>query len=157
MNPRGPAPGGPKPLRQEDVKFIAVHCSATPPSQNIGLKEIDRMHRLRGFLSCGYHYIVRRDGSIETGRPLDARGAHVEDFNDCAIGICLIGGVDASKQMRPEANFTEPQLSALRTLIDSLMATYAGASVRGHRDFPGVTKACPSFDVQHWLTTHTVK
>jgi N-acetylmuramoyl-L-alanine amidase len=155
VNPRGPAPGGPKPLRQEDVKFIAVHCSATPPSQDIGFKEIDRMHRLRGFLYCGYHYIIRRDGSIETGRTLTQRGSHVEDFNDCSIGVCLVGGVDT--KLKPAANFTDSQLDSLRGVVQTLQDLFPGAVVQGHRDFPNVAKACPSFDVRHWLSTKTLK
>lgn len=146
---------GPKPLNPEDVKFIAVHCSATPADRDIGAKEIDRMHRDRGFLSIGYHFIVRRDGSVEGGRPLNARGAHVEDYNHCSIGVCLIGGVDS--KLKPEANFTQAQLWTLKTLVESLQGTFPGAVVQGHRDFPRVAKACPSFDVRHWLATGTVK
>jgi N-acetylmuramoyl-L-alanine amidase len=154
---RGKAPSGPLPLRHEDVKFIAIHCSATAPSVDVGLAEIDRWHRLRGWSSCGYHFIVRRDGRIEEGRKLTERGAHVEDHNWESIGICLIGGVDATKLQRPQANFTQPQMGTLRDLVALLSKTFPGAVVQGHRDFPHVAKACPSFDVRHWLKTGTIK
>lgn len=144
---------GPLPLAPSDVKFIAVHCSATPPSMDIGAKELDRMHRLRGFLSIGYHFVVRRDGTVEEGRPLNRRGAHVEDWNHCSIGVCLVGGIDASKKQKPEANFTEPQMVALSALLVKLSKQFPGAHIQGHRDFPNVAKACPSFSVGHWLET----
>jgi N-acetylmuramoyl-L-alanine amidase len=147
---------GPLPLKPEDVKYIAIHCSATPPAMDIGVPELDRMHRQRGFLSIGYHYVVRRDGTIQDGRPVTQRGAHVEDFNHCSIGICLVGGVDASKQMKPQANFTEDQLGSLKVLLGLLAKTYPTATVQGHRDFPHVAKACPSFNVRHWLDTNEV-
>jgi N-acetylmuramoyl-L-alanine amidase len=40
-------------------------------------------------------------------------------------------------------------------LIVSLTEKYKGASVLGHRDFPNVAKACPSFDVKTWLANYT--
>ena len=146
---------GPKPLLPEDVKFIAVHCSATPPSRDIGVKELDRMHRERGFRCIGYHFVVRRDGAVEGGRPLNQPGAHVEDFNHCSIGVCLVGGVD--DKLKPEANFTEKQMAALDALLYGLEHDFPNAVVQGHRDFPNVAKACPSFDVKHWRNTNTIK
>ena len=152
---RGPAPSGIKPLLAADVKYLVVHCSATPPNQDLGVKDIDRMHRLRGFLKVGYHFIVRRDGRLEAGRDCTERGAHVEDWNHCSIGICLIGGVDS--KLKPEANFTSDQYLTLKNLLATLADTYPGAAVQGHRDFPHVAKACPSFDVKTWITTGTIK
>jgi len=150
---RGAAPSGPLPLKPEDVAFIAIHCSASPPSQDIGVAEIDRMHRLRGFLSCGYHYVIRRDGTVEDGRALNQRGAHVEGFNHCSIGICLVGGVSQADVRKPEANFTADQMAALKSLLIDLWADFPSAHAQGHRDFPNVAKACPSFDVAAWLRT----
>jgi N-acetylmuramoyl-L-alanine amidase len=146
---------GPKPLLPEDVKFIAVHCSATPASRDIGVKELDRMHRERGFRCIGYHYVIRRDGTVESGRPCNQPGAHVEDWNHCSIGVCLVGGVN--DKLKPEANFTPNQLGVLKSLLLRLASQYPKAIVQGHRDFPKVAKACPSFDIRHWLATDEVR
>ena len=145
--------GGLKPLAPEDVKYIAIHCSATHPGMDIGVTELDRMHRNRGFLKIGYHFVVRRNGQIEIGRPITERGAHVEDFNHCSIGICMVGGVDASKRMKPENNFTKAQFDSLGVLVSQLQLQFPKATVQGHRDFPNVAKACPSFDVKDWLAS----
>ena len=144
---------GIKPLAPEDVKFIAIHCSATNVSQDVGAAEIDRWHRNRGFLKIGYHFVIRRNGQLEIGRPITERGAHVEDFNHCSIGICMVGGVDMSKQMKPENNFTKNQFDTLKKLVESLKTQFPDAVVQGHRDFPDVAKACPSFSVADWLET----
>lgn len=139
-----------KQLDPAAVQYLAVHCSATPPSMDIGVNEIDRWHRAKGFLKVGYHFVVRRDGTVEFGRsPLEV-GAHIEGFNSESIGICLVGGVDGSKQQKPEDNFTTDQKESLKLLLQALKATYPGAVIQGHRDFPGVSKACPSFDVRAW-------
>lgn len=154
---RGAAPSGIKPLVPAEVKFIAVHCSATGPAQDVGVADIDRWHRLRGFTKVGYHFVIRRDGSVETGRPLTERGAHVVDFNHNSVGICMVGGVDGTKAMKPQANFTPAQFASLTQLLARLTPQFPSATIQGHRDFPGVAKACPSFDVRHWLKTGTVK
>lgn len=135
-------------LRPEDVEFLAVHCAATKPSQDIGVKDIDRWHRNQGYLKVGYHFVIRRDGRVEEGRPLTERGAHVEGFNHCSVGICLVGGVDEAG--KPANNFTPEQLSSLRNLLVQLAKAYPQAVVQGHRDFPNVKKACPSFDAKGW-------
>ena len=142
---------GPTPLKPEDVKYLVVHCSATPPNRDIGRVELDRMHRDRGFVCIGYHKVIRRDGTVEDGRPLTQRGAHVEDWNHCSIGICLVGGVDS--KLKPEANFTESQMASLDVLLEQLRKQFPNAVTQGHRDFPNVNKACPSFNVKHWVET----
>lgn len=132
----------------EDVQYLAVHCSATSPAADIGAKEIDRWHRDRGWLMIGYHFVIRRNGHAEEGRPIDTPGAHVEGYNHCSIGICMVGGVDADGQ--PENNFTDDQFAELAVLLISLKAKFPKAVIQGHRDFPHVAKACPSFDVRAW-------
>jgi N-acetyl-anhydromuramyl-L-alanine amidase AmpD len=137
------------PLNKAAVRFIVVHCSATPPDADIGADEIRRWHvEDNGWSDIGYHYVIRRAGVIEHGRSLDYQGAHVRGYNHESVGICLVGGV--SKDGQPDANFTAAQYGSLESLISLLLPRFPGAAVRGHRDFPGVTKACPSFDAAAW-------
>jgi N-acetylmuramoyl-L-alanine amidase len=130
-------------------EYIAIHCSATKPSQDIGATEITQWHKANGWKTIGYHKVIRRDGVIEDGRPLTEPGAHVQGFNHCSIGICMVGGVD--EKGNPENNFTQSQWDSLYGLVRSLLDEHPKAKVQGHRDFPNVNKACPSFDVKAWL------
>lgn len=138
-----------KKMLPEHVKYLVVHCAATPPSADIGAKDIDRWHREQGYFSIGYHYVIRRDGTLEFGRPTDQPGAHARGYNQMSIGICLAGGVAADRKT-PENNFTKEQFSTLETLLRSLRKTYTKAEVIGHGQLPGVAKACPSFDARGW-------
>lgn len=131
------------------IDSIAVHCAYTPPNMDIGAATIDRWHKDRGFTGIGYHFVIRRNGSMEQGRPLRQPGAHVQGHNARSIGICLIGGKAAQADL-PEMNFTNDQFAALRCLLEHLTAHFPQAAVMGHRDYPGVTKACPCFDVASW-------
>ena len=135
--------------KRSSTQYVAVHCSATQPSQDIGLNEIRQWHRQRGWVDVGYHFIIRRSGLVETGRPIDAVGAHVEGFNSNSVGVCLVGGIDSKG--RAEDNFTPAQYAALAELLRDLRKQYPGAVVQGHRDFPRVKKDCPCFDVRKWI------
>ena len=137
-------------LNAAKVEYLAVHCSASPPDMDIGVPEITRWHRARGFITIGYHFVIRRNGVLEKGRPIDEMGAHVEGYNHCSVGICLVGGVN--KKGEPEDNFTPDQMHTLALLLDDLRHhQFPKARIQGHRDFPNVHKACPSFDVREWL------
>ena len=128
---------------------IVVHCSATSPEQDIGRSEIDQWHKARGWDGIGYHFIIRRDGTLERGREATKVGAHARGYNRRAIGICLIGGVDEAG--KPSANFTGAQWAMLERLLAALKLVWPAAEVIGHNEVSA--KACPSFEVQAWLST----
>lgn len=131
------------------TEYIAIHCSATPPSMDIGVDEIRQMHLKRGFKDIGYNRVIRRSGEWEQGRDDDAVGAHVEGYNSISIGVCLVGGVDAHN--KAEDNFTIEQMDTLKQIVLELIEKYPNAIVQGHRDFPDVHKDCPCFDVTEWM------
>ena len=136
--------------KRSKTKYIVVHCSATVNSPDFDWKTIDRMHRQRSWICIGYHYVIRTDGTIEEGRPMDSIGAHVKGYNDESIGICLIGGVD--NKGNPIDNFTKAQKDSLFKLCQWLQTevyTDENPQVLGHRDL-GANKACPCFDVIPW-------
>jgi len=136
------------PRKSTDALF--VHCSATKPTMDIGVREIRQWHKEQGWLDVGYHFVIRRDGTVEEGRNIDAVGSHVKDHNHNSVGICLVGGVDSSNKFT--ANFTPSQMHSLRTLLDDLKVKYPNASIRAHHDV--APKACPSFDLKRWLNTN---
>lgn len=130
------------------INQLFVHCSATKPTQDIGAKEIREWHvKGNGWKDIGYHFVIRRNGVVEDGRPVEQVGAHVAGHNANSIGICLVGGIDVSG--KPEANFTPEQWKALPRLLRVLKAHYPKATIHGHNEY--AAKACPSFDVQKWL------
>lgn len=124
-----------------EINKIIVHCSATKPDQDFGVEDIRKWHKNQGWSDVGYHYIVRLDGSIEKGRPLEKIGAHVKGHNADSIGICYIGGID--KNGKPADTRTEAQKKTLDMLLTDLSIHFL-APVSGHNDYTN-TKACPSF------------
>jgi N-acetyl-anhydromuramyl-L-alanine amidase AmpD len=143
-------------MTANDVKYIVIHCSATKPTIDVGAVEIDQWHKAKGWAGIGYHFVIRRNGTIEPGRPLDQshtpgwqimQGAHVAGWNSQSVGICLIGGID--DKGKPASNYTDEQWETLRYLVEVLRRIFPRAKAIGHTDLdPG--KACPCFDVGEW-------
>lgn len=138
-------------MSRKSTDYIIIHCAYTPPSMDIGAKEIDRWHRARGWLSIGYHYVIRRDGTVETGRSEHDAGAHAKGYNQKSIGICLIGGKAEDKDI-DETNFTDAQWAELEGTVACLLEKYPNAKVIGHSEVS--SKTCPTFDVQAWFKEH---
>lgn len=128
------------------INEIIIHCSATPEGKDYTVEQIRQWHKQRGFSDIGYHYVIYRDGSIHSGRPIEKIGAHCLKHNAHSIGVCYIGGV-AKDGKTPKDTRTDAQKESLIKLIKELKAKYPKATVHGHREY--ANKACPSFDVKN--------
>ena len=145
-----PYPGLPPLKKRSATHTIFVHAADTPPGMDIGVRDIHRWHVVDNHWSAaGYHFVIRRDGTVEGGRPHDTVGAHVASRNSDSIGICLVGGKGKFSGEDPYFHYTEAQIMSLVVTIRSLMEIYPNVNVLGHRDAdPG--KQCPSFDAKAW-------
>ena len=133
------------------ITLIVVHCSAVRPDQSSSAAQIDSWHRKERHwkLGIGYHYVVRRDGTIEPGRPEEQIGAHCLNHNAHSIGVCYEGGLDIRGQ--PADTRTAEQKQAMRQLLEELHGRYPRAIIVGHHDLnPG--KNCPCYDVAREYT-----
>lgn len=125
------------------IKRIVVHCTDSDDSLDIGFREIDQWHKERGWLSksgisCGYHYIIRRDGSIEKGRQDWENGAHVKGHNKTSIGVVWVG----------RNQIADKQYQALMKLLRGLMKQYSVdiEDVLGHTELDHL-KTCPNLNM----------
>ncbi len=148
------------------IDLIVLHCSDTRPSQDFTLEKLAASHRARGFGKYpGYHFYVRRDGTLYYCRPLSIAGCHVKGYNANSIGVCyegghreneivLSGGEKEKGKMKNlpvskyEDNRTAEQQVTLHELLSTLHELFPEARIVGHRDLPGVAKACPCFDAE---------
>ena len=134
------------------IKHIVVHCTATPPETTI--ESIKRYWKQNlGWNNPGYHYIIKRDGEIVSLHPENLVSNGVKDYNKNSIHISYIGGIDCKGNSID--NRTPAQIHSMFNKLVELGEKYPIATILGHRDFPGVTKQCPSFDVRKWLKDYT--
>lgn len=141
------------------IGFITIHCAATPRGRDVKAAEISAMDVARADLGnqVAYHYVIELDGhTVQTLRH-DQKGAHTGGHNTGNLGICYVGGVEGDKAMTPADTRTDAQKAAMLALVRTLRTQYPNARILGHRDWAGVKKACPSFDVRSWLAGEGIK
>lgn len=131
---------------KRQIKYIVVHCTATKEGRDFNANDIDTWHKHQGWKGIGYNYVIKLDGSVELGRDVDKIPAQVKGYNSHAIGVVYVGGEDAKGN--PKDTRTTAQKASLLKLLKNLRKLYPMAKILGHRDFPNVRKACPSFDAK---------
>ena len=122
---------------------VIVHTTDTPPSMNIGVEEIREWHIERGFNGIGYHYVIRKNGTIEKGRDENMVGAHCKGRNWESIGIACVGG------WKGEDDRTDAQRTSLHTLCKKLYDKYS-LEFNSHSEFS--KKSCPNYDAKSELS-----
>ena len=131
------------------VTHLTIHCAATPEGRFVSHDQINSWDKAK-FGQISYHWIVELDGMMQRSLQDDQLGAHAGGHNHGNIGVCYVGGMDKDMHAAKDTR-TQVQKKSLLTLVRTYKARYPGIIIRGHRDWPGVTKACPSFDVAAWL------
>jgi N-acetylmuramoyl-L-alanine amidase len=94
----------------------------------------------------GYHFIIKADGEIVQLLDIATPSNGVAGYNSQIINVCYIGGVDTHGL--PKDTRTEAQKESLITCLTRLKKLFPSATIQGHRNFPKVNKACPSFDAK---------
>ena len=128
------------------IKYLAVHCTATSQKTSISAIQSYWKNQL-GWKMPGYHFIVMPDGEIVSLLPIEQVSNGVAGFNSVLINIAYLGGVDAKNV--PQDTRTPQQKASLLKLLKELKQKFPTAIIQGHRDFPNVKKACPSFDAKN--------
>lgn len=128
-----------------NIKYIVIHCTAGPQNQSTENIKAYWKNSL-GWKNVGYHILVNADGSYERLADDSVVTNGVANFNSNSIHISYKGGVD--DKGKPKDTRTEAQKKTILTLVRHFRAKYPKAIIQGHKDFPKVTKACPSFDAK---------
>lgn len=128
------------------IKYLTIHCAATPEGRNVKADEINAWDRVK-FGQKSYHRIIELDGTVVLNLGDEVIGAHVGEHNTGNIGVCYVGGMDEHMSKAKDTR-TPAQREALTDLVHWYRVKYPGIIVRGHRDWPGVKKDCPSFEVK---------
>ena len=128
-----------------NINYIAIHCTATQPEASIASIQNYWKNNL-GWKNPGYHYIIDRFGNVVNLLPIELVSNGVQGYNSQTINISYVGGID--KSGKPKDTRTEAQKQSILKLLKELRVKFPKAKIQGHRDFPNVKKACPSFDAK---------
>ncbi|RXI73901.1 peptidoglycan recognition protein family protein [Clostridium tetani] len=111
-------------------KIILHHAAAT----NCSIEDIHTWHLHNGWSGCGYHYFIRKNGSIYKGRPENSLGAHCINYNSISIGICVEGNYMVEHMPLAQKN-------SLIELIKYLCGKYGIKEIYGHGELNSTN--CP--------------
>ena len=117
----------------EKIKRIILHHSGVTVLQTV--ETIHNYHKnTNGWAGIGYHFYVRKDGSIYKGRDVEFVGAHASGSNSDSIGICFEGNFN-------EETMNDAQKQAGKELVAYLKNKYNINTVQAHRDV--CATSCP--------------
>ena len=141
-----------------EVTEIIVHWTETPTNKNIGSEEINKIHLESGLNGIGYHYVIRRDGSLQRGRPINIQGEHVtvNKHNERSIGIVFVGGINVPSGTPNLENFisvqslTRSQFNTFDHLCRAFFARFPGGQAVGHNDIDPIEDD-PGFNVREYV------
>lgn len=111
-------------------KLVLHHAEASKCT----VQDIHSWHLSNGWSGIGYHYFIRKDGSVYRGRPDGAIGAHCQGSNTNTLGICFEGNY--MKETMPTA-----QYNAGIDLIKYLRGKYGDLTIYGHKEL--LATECP--------------
>lgn len=103
-------------------EIVILHHAA---ANHCSIENIHQWHLENGWAGCGYHYLVRKDGSIYTGRPETAIGAHCINYNNKSIGICTEGNFNNEVM-------GQSQYNALVELTSTILKKYGIDKICSH-------------------------
>lgn len=129
-------------LPVENIKYLVIHHSVTSP--DVDIEDIHRIHLAEGFTCVGYHAFIKKDGTIQYGRPMDSQGAQSYGFNHCSLGVCLAGyfQLDGVNRGQYPIKPTEEQRKSLVTvLVNWKRKIPQEVKIVGHREL--CQTACP--------------
>lgn len=109
--------------RRSTTRIILHHAAASKCTA----QQIHSWHLANGWVGIGYHFFVRKDGSVYRGRPENSVGAHAGNNNYDSIGICFEGNF--MTETMPEA-----QKRAGQELVQYLKDKYGISTVQKHSD-----------------------
>lgn len=127
---------------------IVIHHTGNPTDDNLSAIAIHSSHQAQGWSGIGYHYVVRKDGTVEEGRPHWTIGAHAYGDNSHTIGIHVCGNFEIGQP-------TDAQIESLAMLISGLAYDYGlpinDQTVVAHRDL--MPTACCGKNLYEQLDT----
>jgi len=130
-----------------EIKHIVIHCTATLQSAKVESIQKYWKSTLK-WKSPGYHKVIAADGTVHTLAPDEQVCNGVAGYNSQSLHVSYIGGIDAKGNAKD--NRTPQPKRAMEAVAREWKLQHPAAVVQGHRDFPGVAKACPSFDAIAW-------
>ena len=141
------------------INTVVLHASETFSNKNIGAEEIEAIVSKTGDPEdeIPYHYVIRRDGRLQRGKPVEEEGNHCaksSNVNPTSIGVVMVGGINRASTEQPwetsSSSFTRAQFDTLEQFLSTYYFHFPSGEVLGHSDVEE-EELDPYFDVQEYI------
>lgn len=123
---------------REITDMIVIHHTGNPYDDDLTAEEIHESHLSQGWAGIGYHFVIRKSGVVELGRPVDCVGSHAYGENSHSIGIHICGNFEIARTNIEQVESAAKLIADLAERYDIIVDD---DSVVGHRDL--MATACP--------------
>lgn len=145
---------------KRQVTEVVVHWTDTYTNADLSAQDIHANQIKLGHDGIGYHYVIRRDGSLQRGRPVNVQGDHapINGHDQYSIAIAFVGGINAPTQVenapayRSAASLTRAQFTTFNQFVGAFYRSYPGGQVIGHNNIDPLVQD-PGFDVIDYCLT----
>lgn len=134
---------------KREVTEIVVHWTETYTNKDLSAEDLDKMQN-----GISYHYVIRRDGTIQRGLPVNQQGNHVQGIHDQkSIAVIFVGGLNVASgakdatQFKSAASLTRSQINSFESICGAFYRSYPGGQIIGHSDISS-DHLDPGFDVR---------
>lgn len=146
----------------QKLKYLVLHCTATPEGREVSSSDIRHWHTDpvskggRGWKQVGYTDMIHLDGKVER-LVKNNEDANVDPWeitngvagkNSVSRHVVYVGGVGKDGKTAKDTR-TPQQLKALEEYVKDFHKRFPTVRIVGHNEL--AAKACPSFDVKQWL------
>lgn len=125
-----------RPITQ--VKYAAIHHTVT--SKDATPEDIAALHKARGWLGIGYHFVIPGSGNVFYVGDLSTARANVANMNEQVLGIALCG--DFTKELPNDI-----QIDSAHKLVKWMIEVASIPNINGWEDMVGhqdlQATACP--------------
>lgn len=134
------------------ISEVILHWTETFTNANLDVNDILRISN-----SLPYNYIIKRNGSLQRGIPINYPGSHGDllNHNTYSIGIAFVGGLnyptetDRVEETSSAGSITRSQYNTFYQFMRVFYNQYPGGQLLGHRDFD-ITQEDPGFDCRDY-------
>lgn len=131
---------------REETDMIVIHHTGDEVDDDLSAEQIHQIHLDRGWSGIGYHFVIRKNGEMEIGRPLDCIGSHAYGENAHTVGIHVCGNFEIAEP-------TSEQIESLAVLLNYLTDKFSLANtsrfIVGHLNL--MATACPGTNLYKQL------
>lgn len=143
---------------KREITEVVVHWTEHFLDQpHAGAREVHEIAKDMNLDGCNYHYIIKKNGNIERGRPVEIPGQHAEDHDDFTIAVAFIGGMNSYSTQDPTTFETGPesitpiQYESLDYLLKAFYTIWPGGQAFGHNEISPEWAHDPGFSVSDYV------